>query len=309
MDMNSEDSRLVGDDLPLFGVVGLQRQPGVAGALGVVYDGRRRRMVARSRHICFRDVDGSSIAVTSTPEGDDGNYESTRAWAPMHLFLEGPPGQEMLNVSSQRGKPLEPVAVHWGPVTIRVADQDVLFETCELGDGWWAAIGRVARSIITLDSRGVPLNKVRLEAVDEHPVPALPALGTGTAAVSEHLDARFAKVPFHRVHNLADYWALHAVETDHIQSLRHQHNLSHEALHDLQAHWLGRMERELAHTSEQLRRKSHEATLNSHIARRLRGRNFLFQVWSNTVGPGARCWIGNRYNPIRRHTFRIRWRP
>ena len=46
--------------------------------------------------------------------------------------------------------------------------------------------------------------------------------------------------------------------------------------------------------------------LNSHISRRLRGRNFLFQVWSNTVGPGARCWTGNRYTPIRRHTFRLR---
>ncbi len=141
------------------------------------------------------------------------------------------------------------------------------------------------------------------------PVPALPDLGTETAAASEHLGTRFVKTPFHRVHNLAEYWALYAVETDHIQSLRHQHNLSDDAFHDLQAHWLGRIERELADTSEQHRRKSHEAMLNSHVARRLRGRNFLFQVWSNTIGPGARCWIGNRYMPIRRHTFRLRWRP
>jgi len=309
MDMNSEGSRLDGDDLPLFGVVGLQRQPGMDGALGVAYDGRRRRMVMKSRRIGFRDVDGSSIAVTSTPEGDNASYEPTRAWSPMHLCLEAPRGQGMLNVRSRRGKPLEPVAVHWEPVMIRVADQDVLFETCELGDGWWAAIGRVPRSIIALDSRAVPLSRVRLEAIDAHPVPALPNLGTETAAVSEHLGTRFAKTPFHRVHNLADYWALHAVETDHIQSLRHQYNLSGEALVDLQAHWLGRIERELADTSEQLRRKNHEAMLNSRIARRLRGRNFLFQVWSNTVGPGARCWIGNRRTPIRRHTFRLRWRP
>jgi hypothetical protein len=52
-----------------------------------------------------------------------------------------------------------------------------------------------------------------------------------------------------------------------------------------------------------------DAARNSRIARHLRGRNFLYQVWSNTVGPGAKCWFGNRYTPIRHHTFRLRWRP
>jgi hypothetical protein len=27
------------------------------------------------------------------------------------------------------------------------------------------------------------------------------------------------------------------------------------------------------------------------------------------LGPGARTWFGNRHAGIRRHTFRIRWRP
>ena len=47
---------------------------------------------------------------------------------------------------------------------------------------------------------------------------------------------------------------------------------------------------------------------HSRIAKRL-GHGFLFQLWFNTLGPGARTWFGNRYVGIRRHTFRITWRP
>jgi hypothetical protein len=35
----------------------------------------------------------------------------------------------------------------------------------------------------------------------------------------------------------------------------------------------------------------------------------LFQLWFNTVGPGGKTWLGNRYVDIRRYTFRLRWRP
>jgi hypothetical protein len=59
---------------------------------------------------------------------------------------------------------------------------------------------------------------------------------------------------------------------------------------------------------DRLRFKHIEAMHRSGIARHLRS-NLLFQLWFNTVGPGARTWFGNRYVGIRRYTFRLRWRP
>ncbi len=51
-----------------------------------------------------------------------------------------------------------------------------------------------------------------------------------------------------------------------------------------------------------------DATYNSRIAGHLKS-NLASQLWCNTVGPGANCWFGNRYTPLRRHTFGLRWRP
>jgi hypothetical protein len=294
---------------PLFGVVGLDRQPGVSGTLGVEESGGRRRRVMRSWCTTFRARDGSTVAVTSHPGGDNGDYETVRAWAPMNPYLATPRGREVLLDRSEGSTPLEPVAVDWAPVTIRVADMDLPFEACELDGRCWAAVGQVAGSIITLDGRGVPLDAIRLEEIEEHPVPDLPDLGAATAVVGGHLDCRFREVPFHRVHNWADYWALHSVEVDHVQRLRHLHHIPDDAVHALEAHWLARLDRQLADVLERLRHHGGEVTLNSPIARRLRGRDAPFQIWFNTIGPGARCWMSNRYTPIRQHTFRLRWRP
>lgn len=85
---------------PLLGVVGFERQPGMVGALGIQGGAGRRRMVMRSRSITFRAVDGSSIAVTSAPDGDDGRYEANRSWAPMPPYLATPHGQEVLKARS-----------------------------------------------------------------------------------------------------------------------------------------------------------------------------------------------------------------
>jgi hypothetical protein len=32
------------------------------------------------------------------------------------------------------------------------------------------------------------------------------------------------------------------------------------------------------------------------------------QIWFNTIGPGGRCWFGNRYTTVRHYTFMLRWR-
>ncbi|MCU4187203.1 hypothetical protein K6U06_22765 [Acidiferrimicrobium sp. IK] len=143
----------------------------------------------RSRCSTFRAADGSTVAVTSHASGD---YDSIRAWAPMNPYLATPSGQAML--LDKRGEGATPLA----PI-----------------------VGRVPGSILTLDGRGVPLDAVWLEEIDEHPVPELPDLGSATPAVRVDLESRFEAVPFHRVRNWADYWALRSVEVDHLQRLQH----------------------------------------------------------------------------------------
>jgi hypothetical protein len=107
----------------------------------------------------------------------------------------------------------------------------------------------------------------------------------------------------------SDYWALHSVEEDHVRSLAHRYVLSDQDQAAVRAHWMARVEAELADTNERLRFKDMDAASNSRIARRLMGRNLLYNLWSNTLGPGAKCWFGNRHTPIRHYTFRLRWRP
>ncbi len=158
--------------------------------------------------------------VTSHGAGSAEGYDSARSWAPMNAYLATPAGQETLKAARETGSTLEPVQVEWNPVTIEVDGQPAAFEVCDLIGGWWEAVGRASRSIVTIDSRGVPLGAVRLEQVDLHPLPPAPDLGARTSAVRAALDARFANIPFRRVRGQGDYWALHAVEVDHIRRVR-----------------------------------------------------------------------------------------
>jgi hypothetical protein len=107
------------------------------------------------------------------------------------------------------------------------------------------------------------------------------------------LDDRFARVPFSRVHGLADYWALQAVEIDHVSRLTVHEGLSDQQREALKAYWLRQI----------------EDRHRSRVSRRVRNRRFLFQLWFNTLGPGAKTWFGNRYVGIRHYLFRFRWRP
>lgn len=247
--------------------------------------------------------------VTSHGDGSAEGYDSARSWAPMNAYLASPAGQETLEAARKTGSTLEPVQVEWNPTTIEVDGQHTAFEVCDLIEGWWAAVGRTPKSIVTIDSRGVPLGAVRLEQVELHPLPPAPDLGARTGEVRAALDARFAKVPFRRVRSQADYWALRDIEADHIRRVAHEHRLSDEEQQELSAHWLGRIDQRLAGVRDCWQSKNHEMMLNSRIAAHLQGHSVLFQLWANTIGPGARCWFSNRYTPIRHHTFRLRWRP
>jgi hypothetical protein len=83
-------------------------------------------------------------------------------------------------------------------------------------------------------------------------------------------------------------------------------DLSPQQLEALKAYWLRRVEDRLRKPMDL---RDVEAMHRSRVARRLRKRRFLSQLWFNTVGPGAKTWFGNRYVRVRHYTFRLRWRP
>ena len=257
----------------------------------------------------FYDLVGHTITVTSQHAADGGTFDTIRRWAPTNTYLATPEGKDQLRASRDSGRRLDPIEVDWRPATIAVDGQDTAFEVCDLDLGWWVGVGRVPDAVITIGSQGVPLGSVRLERVDEHPVPALPDLRDVGDSVVADLEARFKRLPLRQVRGRSDYWALYSVKEDHVRNLAREYVLSDRDQGAVRAHWMARVEAALADTNERLRFKDMDAASNRRIARRLMGRNLLYNLWSNTLGPGAKCWFGNRYTPIRHHTFRLRWRP
>jgi hypothetical protein len=308
-----EDETWDDQELVLYGVVGLQRGQGGAhgGSTVLVRDGRRTRAVRTSEGLSFAGPDGGSITVTSRRRGDDDHFDEIRKGAATGPFLASPHGRAAWAAGKMAGRLPRPVEVEWAPVTILVDGQGAPFDMCDLGDGYWAAAGRVAAATITIDSRQVPISAVSLErlASREPPPPPVPHLGDRTETVLQSLDDRFARVPFSRVHGLANYWALQAVEIDHVSRLTFQEGLSDQQREALKAYWLRRIEDRLREPMDRVRRHDIEAMHRSRVSRRLRNRRFLFQLWFNTLGPGAKTWFGNRYVGIRHYTFRLRWRP
>ena len=277
------------EGLVLYGVVGLQRGQGGAqgGTLALVRDGRRTRAVRTSEGLSFAGPEGGSITVTSHRRGDDDQFERIREGAAIGPFFASPRGQAAWAAGDRAGPISRPVEVEWAPVTILVDGQGTPFEVCDLGDGYWAAAGRVPAANIIIDSRKVPIGAVSLE----------------------RLASRFARMPFSRVGGLADYWALRAVEVDHVSRLVLQEGFSDQQIEALKAYWLRRIEDRLRKPMDRVRLHDIEAMHRSRVARHLRNRRFLFQLWFNTLGPGAKTWFGNRYVRIRHYTFRLRWRP
>ncbi len=301
------------EELVLYGVVGLQRGQGGArgGTVALVRDGRHTRAVQTSEGLSFAGPEGGSITVTSHRRGDDDHFEHIREGAAIGPFLASPRGRTAWAVGDRTGRLPLPVDAEWAQVTILVDSQGTPFEVCDLGDGYWAAAGRVPAANIIIDSRKVPIGAVSLErlASREPPPPPVPDLGDRTGAVVQSLDDRFARVPFSRVHGLADYWALRAVEVDHVSRLALQEGFSDQQLEAMKAYWLRRLEDRLRKPMDRARLHDIETMHRSRVARRFQKKRFLFQLWFNTLGPGAKTWFGNRYVRIRHYTFRLRWRP
>jgi len=126
--------------------------------------------------------------------------------------------------------------------------------------------------------------------------------------IGTDLDARFDHIPFDRVRRMADYWALREVEADHIRKLARRNDLSAEEGRCVEVWWLARLGAQLTDTLDRMSLENRENNLRllGRHARRMHSK-FLFQLWFNTIGPGGRCWFGNRYTTIRHYTFRLHW--
>jgi len=297
-------------DLVLYGVAGLERG-GASSHSGVSFgNGRQKRVVRLSESLSFSGPDGGSITVTSQHRGDGMRLEETRASAPMNPFMASPRGRAA-HAAWNRVDPMpRPVDVEWSPFTILVDGQGTPFELCDLGDGYWAAVGLVPDATVTIDGRNIPVSGVSLErlASRELPPPIAPDLGERSDAVLKSLEDRFARVPFGRVNCWADYWALRDVEIDHVKLLGRQQGLSEQQLEAVESYWLRRTHAPLSETLDQLRSRQRGEMHRTRMTRRIKSRA-LSQVWFNTLGPGGRTWFGNRYTTIRHYTFRFRWRP
>lgn len=296
--------------LALYGVAGLERQPGVVGTRPIE-SGRRSRPDRFSESISLVDVStGASITVTSHRKGDDESYAQVRRSAFLTAYFATPSGQARL-ASRSKGKPLpEPPDMPWTLVTIPVGDQETAFEICDLGGGIWAAFGQLPSVDVTMTSRGVPPGAVHLQPVSRsvREVPAMPDLADNGEAVSRDLEARVDRIAHLRLRRRQDYWALRCVEIDHIRRLAHKYELSATDRELLEHHWLGRINAKLAPTLDRFEERQLQSISSARMRHQLRW-NFLFQLWFNTIGPGGRTWFGNRYAALRHFTFRLHWRP
>jgi hypothetical protein len=277
----------------------------------LVRDGRRTRAVRTSESLSFAGLEGGSITVTSRRRGDDDQFDHIREGIAIGPFLASPRGRAAWAGGDRDGPIPRPAEVEWTSGTILVDGKGTPFDVCDLGDGYWAAAGRVPAATITIDSRKVPLRAVSLERLASREPPPLPVpdLGERTGTVMQSLDDRFARVPFGRAHGSADYWALRSVEVEHVSRLALQEGLSDQQLEALEAYWLRRLEDRLRKPMDRRRLHDIEAMHRSRVARRFRNRRFLFQLWFNTLGSGAKTWFGNRCVRVRHYTFPLRWRP
>lgn len=141
------------------------------------------------------------------------------------------------------------------------------------------AVGRVPGTIISIDSRSVPLSVVRLQRLtdDRIPPPPRPELGENGAAVLDALDHRFELIPFHRIRRSADYWALLDVEAKHVEKLAREQDLSGQDARALHQYWNERIGAHLARTLERLHRPRMLEMRHTRVAGRL-GHGFLFQL-------------------------------
>ena len=121
---------------------------------------------------------------------------------------------------------------------------------------------------------------------------------------------------------MADYYALRRIESEHIERLVRRFSISESETDSIERWWQRRVHDRLASRIDSISADGRDEIIR-WMTRRSRTRRFdrpqsratlkvltaIDQVKFNTIGPGGRCWIGNRYVTVRRYTFRLHWRP
>jgi hypothetical protein len=138
------------------------------------------------------------------------------------------------------------------------------------------------------------------------PVPLPPDFSTLPSEVVDDLAERLQRIPADHIRRRGDYWALWSVERDHIARLADQFGLGKEESDSLYYWWRDEVTMRYPRLRDTIEHTHTRSML--HSMPRIRPK-FLFQLWFNTIGPGGRCWFGNRYTTIRHYTFRVHWRP
>jgi len=140
--------------------------------------------------------------------------------------------------------------------------------------------------------------------------------------VLAELEQRLELLPADHIRNMADYFALRAIETTHISRRVRRMELSEDERATIEQWWLtqirSRMSVELDLIFKSRWNRHHGGAIR-HMQRRASAhrthkipeplRRGSDQLRFNTFGPGGWTWMGNRYYSIRRYTFRLHWRP
>ena len=166
--------RWLSEDLVMFGVVGLERIGGGHGMGGLMSSvGGVRQSVLMSAGTSFQDGSRRRITVTSHRR-DDANFEMRRDHAPVNTFFAVQ--RDTGSTSRSPRRPEEPPdfpEFAWVRTTIDIDGDQVAFDLCRFDNGFWTAVGRVTEAEITIDSRGVSLDGLQLERLNEPP-PVMP---------------------------------------------------------------------------------------------------------------------------------------
>lgn len=289
---------MAADAFPLFGVLGFRRVRGGAqtGSIQAVRNGKSTTVVV-SQEMTFLSLKGASISVSSHRGDDDHAYTRIRSWAPFNPYLASQRGR-IAAATWDGSLPAVLEDLEWADFAIAVDNQKTPFEIAELEEELWVAVGRVQGTIVSIDSRGVPLREVRLERLtdDRIPPPPRPDLGVNRSEAVDALDRRFEMIPFHRIRRWGDYWALLSVERDHVDELVRERHLSLQDAKTLHQYWEDRLGAQLANTFD---RPDSSPMMGMNPPRIAGRRRFLFQLWFNTLGPRSKdmVWQSLRQSP------------
>ncbi len=130
---------------------------------------------------------------------------------------------------------------------------------------------------------------------DDDPPPMRPPPPEVPATMARELASRYDRLPVQRIRRHADLWALRRVKEEHVDRLARRHQLDEVARDVTVGWWLAEVQRHCASISARLQREERRRLRRIHRHPQFRS-NAVFQLYWNTVGPGGRTWIGNRYS-------------